>query len=365
MKNQTLLLERTSMSRQSLYSILSNELRRRLETLDDELGQAQTVGVIDKYIQQLVNSEFGWSQIHEIIVSALLGHARREKKRKENKKPRYRSGIESLSDRIEKKLVERYNWFRKKKKINEKENNSGKGYNENREIEKEEKLEKENKGEKEEMPKSILFVQHTENSILAKNIRKLILELKPWTRLAIKVVERAWDRIEDLLHKSNPWEEKDCNRSDCLPCITSSKDENSRYKNCMRRSVIYKTWCKNCRKTNEDRINKEDIGTNKRKIEETIEREDYEYIGETSRSANERGVEHCKDYEHFRLRSHMLKHAVSIHPDIDPSKVEFGMKIVSQHRTAFERQLAEAVLIRRKLGDKLMNSRQEYNCQDK
>ena len=72
MKNQTLLLERTSMSRQSLYSILSNELRRRLETLDDELGPAQTVGVIDKYIQQLVNSEFGWSQIHEIIVSALL-----------------------------------------------------------------------------------------------------------------------------------------------------------------------------------------------------------------------------------------------------------------------------------------------------
>ena len=35
MKNQVLLLERTSMSRQSLYSILSNELRRRLETLDE------------------------------------------------------------------------------------------------------------------------------------------------------------------------------------------------------------------------------------------------------------------------------------------------------------------------------------------
>ena len=33
MKNQTLLLERTSMSKNSLYSILSNEMRRRLEKI--------------------------------------------------------------------------------------------------------------------------------------------------------------------------------------------------------------------------------------------------------------------------------------------------------------------------------------------
>ena len=71
MKNQTLLLERTSLNRQSLYSILSNELRRRLETLDDELGQAETIEIIDTYIQQLVDSEFNWRQIREIIVSSL------------------------------------------------------------------------------------------------------------------------------------------------------------------------------------------------------------------------------------------------------------------------------------------------------
>ena len=37
------------------------------------------------------------------------------------------------------------------------------------------------------------------------------------------------------------------------------------------------------------------------------------------------------------------------------------MEIVSRHKTAFERQLSEAVEIRRRLGEKLLNSRQEFN----
>ena len=81
MKNQTLLLERTSMSRQSLYSILGNELRRRLETLDDNLSQLETNSILDKYIQQLVNSEFSWRQILEIVKSALVGHVLKEMRR--------------------------------------------------------------------------------------------------------------------------------------------------------------------------------------------------------------------------------------------------------------------------------------------
>ena len=105
------------MSKQSMFSILSNERRRRLETLDDKLSQAETIEILNKYVQQLVNSEFKWQQIREIVVSALTGHYRREKKRKLNKKPKYRSGADSLKARVERKLVEKYNWFRIKRKI--------------------------------------------------------------------------------------------------------------------------------------------------------------------------------------------------------------------------------------------------------
>ena len=56
----------------------------------------------------------------------------------------------------------------------------------------------------------------------------------------------------------------------------------------------------------------------------------------------------------------MLKHIVTKHPEKHPDEIEFCIKIVSHHNTSFERQLTEAVMIRRNLGDKLLNSKQEY-----
>ena len=85
------------------------------------------------------------------------------------------------------------------------------------------------------------------------------------------------------------------------------------------------------------------------------------YIGETGRSAMERGREHQKDLEFFRTKSHMLKHVVDVHEDIDPAAVEFRMKVISQHTSAFERQITEAVQIRRNAGPFLLNSKLEYN----
>ena len=41
----------------------------------------------------------------------------------------------------------------------------------------------------------------------------------------------------------------------------------------------------------------------------------YKYIGETHRSALERGWEHLNDMAGLRSTSHMLKHAVAKHPD--------------------------------------------------
>ena len=85
------------------------------------------------------------------------------------------------------------------------------------------------------------------------------------------------------------------------------------------------------------------------------------YIGETSRSANERTSQHFKDLEHLRTKGQMLKHVAECHIDVHPTEIEFRTAIMSHHKTAFERQVKEAVLIRRNLGLRLMNSKQEYN----
>ena len=116
MRNQTLVMERTAMGRQSIMSIMSNELMRRLQVIDESLHLQETINIVEKFVQQLVNSEYSWKSIREICVSALTGFKRQEIRRKLNKKPKFRSGQQSLKSRIDKKLNEKFNWFKRKKK---------------------------------------------------------------------------------------------------------------------------------------------------------------------------------------------------------------------------------------------------------
>ena len=57
----------------------------------------------------------------------------------------------------------------------------------------------------------------------------------------------------------------------------------------------------------------------------------------------------------------MLKHVALHHKGRRPEEIVFKMRIRSQHKTAFERQITEAVLIRKYAGPYLMNSKKEYN----
>ena len=382
MRNQVLMMERSSIGQQAKVNIMSNELRRRLEVLSDCISEQEVTSVINKYIQQLTNSGYNWKQQREIIISALKGHVRREKVRlKTENKLRYRSGQASLRTRMEKKLTEKYNWFRRRKRIGENDAQNEKKI-ENREgIERENvkvrhfrlnrndenvlNYEKENTDELlEDYPKAVLFVPSTKNSELAKLIRNVITSLKPWTGISIKVVERAGAKLEEILHKSNPWEDSDCKRDICKPCLSESMNSEPRFKNCTRRSIVYKTWCNLClKKKKNDETVEDEIETqrNKKRKRDSELENIFTYIGETSRSAWERGQEHWKDLEYRRPTSHMMRHLVEFHPDLDPSEAYFRMKIVSSHNSAFERQITEAVLIERNDGDYSMNSKLEYS----
>ena len=100
----------------------------------------------------------------------------------------------------------------------------------------------------------------------------------------------------------------------------------------------------------------------KRKRENKVDDDQkYRYIGESSRSIFERGKEHKSDLKYRRTRSHMLRHCEEIHTNENPDEIEFGMRLISSSRTAFERQLKEAVYIEMLSGPYLMNSRLEYS----
>ena len=70
--------------------------------------------------------------------------------------------------------------------------------------------------------------------------------MKPWTGIDLKVIERVGEKLEDSIHKSNPWENVDCERKDCFTCQSSADSEEMLYKSCKKRSIVYQTWCQTC-----------------------------------------------------------------------------------------------------------------------
>ena len=147
------------------------------------------------------------------------------------------------------------------------------------------------------------------------------------------------------------------------------------FKNCSQRSITYETKCETCKSGKYKRKgggeeNKEKNEENKSEKEEKKRKKDkedsrkgplYRYIGESARSTFERGSEHLADLKNRRVRSHMLRHCVELHPEENPDEIDFRMRQLKSHRSAFERQLFEAVLIEEHNGPLLMNSRIEYN----
>ena len=116
------------------------------------------------------------------------GLKEKKKNRKINNRPKYRSGKQSLSKRVEKKLTEKENWFRKKRNSEEedKEEEKEKDKDDRKrpkwshyKSKKERIVALEDLNKEESPAKAVMFVQNTVNSELAGQIRKLIIELKP------------------------------------------------------------------------------------------------------------------------------------------------------------------------------------------
>ena len=83
------------------------------------------------------------------------------------------------------------------------------------------------------------------------------------------------------------------------------------------------------------------------------------YIGETSRSGYERLNEHFKDLANISVKSHMLKHYIERHNNVELKEMRFSVKVLRSYFSAFERQIGESVYINHYLrqGIELMNSK--------
>ena len=400
MRSQILTQKKSSQSEQSKYSILVNELNRRFEVLDDRIPIDEKITIVDHYTQQLVNSGYSGEQIRDIVESSLKGVIRKEENRK-NTIRRFKSASETLEKRNFKKLTEATTWYRdidneSEEKQNALERRKGKesSWNGWRKFN---RRRKRNRGEMDIEGKSkimsVLFVQHTPKSELAKKIREKLESMEKLCSLKFKIVEKTGSKLEELLHKSDSWSDRDCERQDCLVCSSASEEEKRGM--CRRRNVVYETYCItcydnekrkkdeneiymfNCENLNEELKRKERIGgkrkrkydedekpkKKKEKREKNKREFKVKYVGETGRSAYERGVEHISDFLNYDESSHLLKHYLSCHQSMRMSDVKFGMRVRNTFRSALERQIGEAVAIdiEKRKGITLMNSKSEYN----
>ena len=230
MRTPFLTMQRSAMAEQQNMAILSNELVRRLSNIHREAPQKEIVGVIEHFTQQVVTSGFKRKQAREIIVSGVLGWKRKLLRRKRAGIPFYREGKSTLSGRFKKKLTGRENWYKKRKREEEQDSKVKDGEKFPRKKPRSEIKNKEQEVERDDpTPKAVMFVPYTWNSGLAKELRAAEEELFKLTGYKIKIIERSGTTLEELLHKSDPWQGIDCERHNCLLCHT--KILTGKYKN--------------------------------------------------------------------------------------------------------------------------------------
>ena len=169
-------------------------------------------------------------------------------------------------------------------------------------------------------------------------------------------------KLEDLISGKDPWRGGDCKRPNCFLCNTKNITEKDTKKDCTQRNILYEIRCLSCEDKEKTRILESEVGDEEEKKEQIRKIKIPTYVGESSRSAYERGYEHLDKLASLNSNSHMLRHMLDRHKGEEFKEVRWGMFVVKFLRSAFERQIEEAVSIEKmaKTGE-ILNSKSEYN----
>ena len=323
MNTKYCIMEKSAMAERSKISSLSQDLIRRLQNTHTEIGQERKNEIVENYINKLRSSGYLKVQVREIIQSGLLGFQSKVKRCQEQGQSLHRSAGSTLTSRYKKKIMAKTNWYKNKAK--------------RRSSCKEEKgrSKTKSKGKKSTTTqvKAVLFVPRTKGGELAKRLRTEEENLEGITGYRLKIVERSGKQVRREFCKSNPWAGTPCQRTGCLVCEQEGGEGG-----CRKRGILYKTTCLQCK------------GTDK----------EASYIGESARSGYERGLDHQRDYESMELDSHMMKHQILSHGELQ-EKLTFQMKILRVHTSAFMRQVHEAVAIEMNEKNNILNSKGGFN----
>ena len=173
---------------------------------------------------------------------------------------------------------------------------------------------------------SVIFIPATPHGGLRRRFVKAIEEAK----VRIGVAEVPGTSPKRRLQRSDPFKEKKCKDENCLVCVEGDGGR------CRVDGITYKVTCKRC---------------------------DEVYVGETSKNAYTRGLEHLYSVTAPVSDPTKPKPTLRAHVDerhsADPSPPKFKMEVTGVYAgDATKRQVSEAVKIRNTAGQ--MNRQEEW-----
>ena len=318
--------------------------------------QEERLQELSRFSVKLASSGYTAQNRKEIIVSGLLRYYRIQLQEAAGVRKLYRSADEMRKARILKPLKQKA-WYKTRRggtKVSaakdfplgrEARQGNGKRYDAGEGKKEEDRQENKPRQLVVETP---VFIPYTRESVVKKRLQEIDNLMGEATEYpAVTFVERCGgSTISDLLGRANPWANLwECGRSRCLPCQGRAllaqeqeereiqrkgevllpkpgKDMTTAIPKCTSESVRYAMECWDCRK-----------GGKK-----------FMYIGETSRSAYQRGREHQEEVDLAKKSHPLVIHFQECHQG---QQQQLLMRTVKVARTALERQVWESVHIDR------------------
>ena len=327
MNSKYCIMEKSALPENTKTASLSQDLIRRMLNTSERISQVERNEIIEKYIEKLEVSGYNKVKRKKIIEAGLKGYQAKVEKSQRDGTDLHRAAETTIANRYKKKLMGKSNWFKNEKKES---NEEGVNFEKNKPGSKKTKVR--NNNMKESSPVSVIFVPRTPGGELVTRLRQAEAELYNVTGDKIKFVEKSGAMLKNILHKNNPHAGESCGRLACLVCSGGAEGSGD----CKSRNITYKTSCLACLANGKEAT----------------------YYGETCRTAYERGLEHSNDHISMKEDSHMHRHEALEHGD---KKVEFSMKVIRQHKSAFQRQVHEAVVIEMNETKNILNAKGEYN----
>jgi hypothetical protein len=321
---------------------LELEPSHRMEILERACVKMKTSGHKEEFIREAV--EKGIRAFTEKVERSRLDSDH------PGYQPLYQKAGWKRNEKSKEKALKRGNWYK-----------GGEGVDELRGVDKRVKrgrvmkpFQKAGRKQKNKSATTVIFVPSTKGSVLLKSLKDDEDRMAEITGFKVRYQEAGGSALTNSFNK-NLGQGQHCGRSGCPPCDGSEEKRG----NCRAKNIVYESKCVLCNPVSIQQEGTDDnqpSGRNTTTIA-TSPREGI-YIGESSRSLHERAVEHVRDAGSFSVKSHIIKHWMTSHPDI-PSPPKMMFSVTARYRDCLSRQVGEALKIHYS-NDIILNSKSEY-----